>query len=55
MGYKIIDYAGEIFKDGFETCESAYGYLYISYNTDFIREMQFKVVREEEEDERAEV
>lgn len=46
--YKIIDYAGETFQGGFETCKRAYSYLYISYNTDFIHEMGFRVVKEEE-------
>ena len=55
MGYKIIDYAGETFKDGFDSCERAYSYLYISYNTDFIHEMGFRVIREEEEDEQSEI
>ena len=50
--YRIIDYAGETFKDGFETCERAYSYLYISYSTEFIHEMGFRVIREEEADER---
>lgn len=49
--FKIIDYAGETFKDGFDSCERAYSYLYISYNTDFIHEMGFRVIREEESDE----
>lgn len=51
--YKIVDYAGETFKDGFKSCEQAYSYLYISYNIDFIHEMGFRVVREEEEDEQS--
>lgn len=53
--FKIIDYAGETFKDGFGSCEVAYSYLYISYNTEFIHEMGFKVIREEEEDEQSEI
>ena len=52
MGYRIIDYAGETLKDGFDTCGRAYSYLYISYSVDFIHEMGFRVIREEVEDER---
>ena len=50
--YKIVDYAGETVKDGFDACERAYSYLCISYSTDFIHEMGFRVIREEEKDER---
>ena len=53
--FKIIDYAGETLTNGFPSCEAAYRYLYISYSADFIHEMQFRVIREEEEDERTEV
>ena len=53
--YKVIDYAGETLTNGFPSCEAAYRYLYISYSADFIHEMQFKVIREEESDERTEI
>lgn len=52
--YKIIDYAGETLKDGFEACERAYSYLSLSFSPAFIHEMQFKVVREEVKDEQSE-
>lgn len=51
--YAIIDYDGETLKDGFDSCERAYSYLYISYSTDFIHEMGLRVIREEEEDEQS--
>lgn len=44
--YAIIDYAGEILKDGFESCERAYSYLSLSFSSGFIHEMQFRVVKE---------
>ena len=50
--YAIIDYAGETVKDGFGSCAAAYNYL-ASYTVDFIHEMQFKVIREEESDEQS--
>lgn len=53
--FKIIDYAGETLTNGFPSCAAAYRYLYISFSTDFIHEMQFKVIREEESDERTEI
>ena len=53
--FKIIDYAGETFKDGFGSCETAYNYLYISYNTEFIHDMGFRVIREEVEDEQSKI
>ena len=52
--YKIIDYAGETIKDGFSSAERAYSYLSLSFSPAFIHEMQFKVVREEVEDEQTE-
>ena len=51
--FKIVDYAGETLTNGFPSSEAAYRYLYISYSADFIHEMQFRVKREEEEDEQS--
>ena len=53
--FKIIDYEGETLTNGFPSCEAAYRYLYISFSVDFIHEMQFKVIREEEEDEHSDI
>ena len=53
--FKIIDYAGEIIKDDFSSAEKAYSYLSLSFSPAFIHEMQFKVVREEEEDDQSEI
>ena len=50
--FKIIDYAGESVKDGFGTASAAYNFLYMTYTVDFIKEMYFRVIREEAEDER---
>ena len=50
--FKIIDYAGETVKDGFGTASAAYTFLYLTYSVDFIKEMHFRVIREEEEDDR---
>ena len=50
--YKIVDDYRETVKDGFETCNAAYKYLASTYTLDFIHEMHFRVMREEEEDER---
>lgn len=50
--FKIIDYTGETVKDGFGSCAAAYYYLALTYTVDFIHEMHFRVIREEEEDER---
>ena len=47
---KIIDYAGETVKDGFGSAAAAYNFLYITYSVDFIKEMGFRVIREEEKD-----
>ena len=55
MGYKVIDYAGETVKSGFMTVGATYNFLYITYSVDFIKEMGFKVIREEEEDEQSEI
>lgn len=52
MGYKIIDDYRETVKDGFGSCAAAYNYLALTYTVDFIHEMHFRVIREEEEDER---
>ena len=50
--FKIIDYAGETVKNGFGTASAAYTFLYLTYSVDFIKEMHFRVKREEAEDER---
>ena len=50
--FKIIDYAGETVKDGFGSAAAAYNFLYITYSVDFIKEMWFRVIREEVENER---
>lgn len=52
MGYKIIDNYRETVKDGFGTASAAYNFLYMTYTVDFIKEMHFRVKREEAEDER---
>ncbi len=51
--FKVIDYQYETVKDGFGSAAAAYNFLYLTYSVDFIREMGFRVVsyeREEEED-----
>ena len=48
--FKIIDYAGETVKYGFGSAAAAYNFLYITYSVDFIKEMGFRVIREEEKD-----
>ena len=50
--FKIIDYAGETVKAGFGTASAAYNFLDMTYTVDFIKEMHFRVKREEVEDER---
>ena len=52
--FKIIDYAGETVKDGFGSAAAAYNFLYITYSVDFIKEMRFKVIREEDTDVKSE-
>ena len=52
MGYKIIDYAGDVVKEGLQSKSSAWGWIYSTYGYEFAKNMEFKVVREEEEDER---
>ena len=47
--FKIIDYAGETVKDGFGSAVAAYNFLYITYSVDFIKEMGFRVIREEKD------
>ena len=49
--FKIIDYAGERVVGDFRLAAAAYEWLYDSFSVDFIHEMGFKVIREEEEDE----
>ena len=49
--YAIVDYAGEVVKDCFGSAAAAYNFLYMTYSVDFIKEMEFKVIRKEEEDE----
>lgn len=53
--FKVIDYAGETVKDNFPSAAATYHYLMLTFSVDFIHEMGFKVFREEEKDERAEV
>ena len=53
--FKVIDYAGETVKDGFGSAAAAYNFLYITYSVDFIKEMWFRVIREEEKDEQSEI
>ena len=50
--FKIIDYAGATVEDGFVNARFAYTWLNEKFSIDFIREMHFRVIREEEEDER---
>lgn len=50
--YKIIDYAGETIEEGFPNAKAAYVWLSFKFSEAFIHEMQFMVIREEEEDER---
>ena len=53
--YAIVDYAGEVVKDYFGSAAAAYNFLYMTYSVDFIKEMGFKVIREEEEDEQCDI
>ena len=55
MGYKIIDYAGDVVKEGLRSESSAWGWIYSTYGYEFIKYMEFKVVREEENDEQSEI
>ena len=48
--YKVIDYNGDVVKEGLTSKSSAWGWIYSTYGFDFVREMDFKVEREEEKD-----
>ena len=50
MGFKVIDCYGETVKDDFGSAAAAYNFLYITYSVDFIKEMWFRVIREEDTD-----
>lgn len=51
VNYAIVDYAGEIVKDGFPRAGECYKWLSDNYTAAYILEMQFKVIRKEEADE----
>lgn len=53
--FKVIDCYGETVKDDFGSAVAAYHYLALTFSVDFIHEMQFKVIREEEKDEQSEI
>lgn len=55
MGYKVIDYAGDIVESGFVSYGSAWHWLYQNYTSIALKELEFKVVREEVEDEQSEI
>lgn len=50
--FKVIDYAGDVVKEDLQSKSSAWGWIYSTYGYDFAKNMEFKVVREEVEDER---
>ena len=50
--FKVIDYAGETVEEGFPNVRAAYVWLNFKFTDGLIHEMQFRVVREEVEDER---
>ena len=47
--YKIVDYTNCTVADGFPTRELAYRYLWSTYTKDFIDNMNFRIVRYEED------
>ena len=47
--FKIIDYAGDAVKSGFVSFGSAWYWIYQNYTKEIINELEFKVIREEEE------
>lgn len=51
MGYKIIDYDGNCVKDDFKDAETAYKFMWSTYTKDFINDMDFRIVKDEEENE----
>ena len=53
--FKVIDYHDETVKDGFKTSRDAWCWLRWRFSEGFIKLMEYKVIREEESDERAEV
>lgn len=52
MGYKIIDYAGDTLEKGFVSYGAAWHWIYQRYTSAAIKELEVKVIREEEKDER---
>ena len=52
--FKIIDYSGQTVKDGFKTSRDAWCWLMWRFTNRFINEMEYNVIREEEEDEHSE-
>lgn len=53
--FKIIDHKNETVKDGFKTSGDGWVWLRWRFSEAFIKNMEFKVVREEEEDEQSEI
>ena len=55
MGYKIVDYAGDTLERGFASYGAAWYWIYQRYTSAAIKELEVKVIREEEEDEQSEI
>lgn len=53
--FKIIDYAGDVLQDGFVSYGAAWNWIYQRYTNAVIKELEVKVIREEEEDEQSEI
>lgn len=47
MGYKIIDYEGEVVNDGFATYTEAFHWMTTTFTKKHIQLMGYKIVKDE--------
>lgn len=50
MGYKVVDFNNETVRDGFSTEGSAWNWIYFTFTKEYIKDVELKVVKEEDND-----